>query len=140
MPRPCKCRRVEQMPGFTCFKPSGVPLSELSEVVLSVEELEAIRLRDLVGLEHEDCAGKMSVSRPTFHRILAAARQKVARALVNGEALKVAGGNFQLADQHLECLGCGHRWEGTVCRRTFCPACSGNNWRRLDQEIKTKEE
>jgi predicted DNA-binding protein (UPF0251 family) len=64
-------------------------MSELSEVVLSVEELEAIRLRDLTGIEHEACAEKMSVSRPTFHRILASARQKIARSLVNGEALRV---------------------------------------------------
>lgn len=133
MPRPPKCRRVEQMPGFTFFKPHGVPLAELSEVVLSVEELEAIRLRDLVGLEHEDCAEKMSVSRPTFHRVLASARQKVARALVNGAALKIAGGNFRLTSHQLECQGCGHRWEGTICcRRTICPACAGKNWHSLD--------
>ena len=122
MPRPPKCRRVEQMPGFTFFKPSGVPLAELSEVVLSVEELEAIRLRDLVGLEHEDCAEKMEVSRQTFQRIL-----------VNGAALKIAGGNFRLSNHLLECQGCGHRWEGTICcRRTVCPACAGKNWHSLD--------
>jgi len=133
MPRPSKCRRVEQLPGYTYFKPAGVPMSELTEVVLSVEELEAIRMRDLTGIEHEACAEKMSVSRPTFHRILAAARQKIARALVNGEALRVEGGNFKLTQHKLECTSCGHQWEGTICcRRTMCPLCYGREWKRAD--------
>ena len=58
MPRPPKCRRVEQFPGVTYFKPSGIPVSELTEVVLTVEEFESIRLRDLEGLEQEECAEK----------------------------------------------------------------------------------
>lgn len=133
MPRPPKCRRVEQLPGFTYFKPSGIPISELPEIILSVEELEAIRLRDMMGMEHESCAEKMSVSRPTFHRILAAARQKVAYALVNGAALRITGGNFRLAKYQLECRSCGHRWEGTICcRHTTCPSCSGREWHRIE--------
>lgn len=133
MPRPPKCRRVEQLPGYTYFKPAGVPLSELSEIVLSVEELEAIRLRDLAGLDHEVSAEKMSVSRPTFHRILASARQKIAQALVNGTALRVTGGNFKLTQYNLKCLACGHQWEGTICRRlTVCPLCYGKDWEKFD--------
>jgi predicted DNA-binding protein (UPF0251 family) len=133
MPRPPKCRRVEQFPGFTYFKPSGIRMSELSEIILTVEELEAIRLRDLLGMENEECAEKMSVSRPTFHRILAAARQKIAHALINGAALKITGGNFKLAQFKLECRSCGHQWEGTICcRRTLCPLCHINEWRRVD--------
>lgn len=133
MPRPSKCRRVEQLPGYTYFKPTGIPMSELSEVVLTVEELEAIRLRDLTGMEHEECAEKMLVSRPTFHRILASARQKVAQALINGKALRVTGGNYKLVQYKLKCLSCGHQWEGTICcRRTICPACYGSDWQRVD--------
>lgn len=133
MPRPPKCRRVEQFPGYTYFKPAGVPITDLSEVVLSVEEIEAVRLRDLAGMEHEACAEKMSVSRPTFHRILSSARQKIARALINGEALRVKGGNFKLARYRLKCTNCGHQWEGTICRRrTMCPLCHGNKWQRTD--------
>lgn len=64
---------------------------------MSVEELEAVRLRDLEGLEYETCARKMSVSRPTFHRIIVAARKKIAAALVTGAALRITGGNFRLA-------------------------------------------
>ncbi len=128
MPRPPKCRRVEQLPWVTYFKPSGIPMTELSEIVLSIEELEAIRLRDLSGLEHEECAERMS-----FHRVLASARQKVAQALVNGEALKVSGGNYKLAQHNLKCRSCGHHWEGTIHRRrTQCPSCCGKNWQRIE--------
>jgi predicted DNA-binding protein (UPF0251 family) len=133
MPRPPKCRRVEQLPGVTYFKPLGIPVKELEEIVISVEEIEAVRLRELVGLEYEECAEKMSVSRPTFHRILALARKKIAFALVNGAALKIAGGNFKLARYKLECRRCGFRWEETVCcRHTVCPACSQNDWKQID--------
>lgn len=135
MPRPPKCRRVEHLPGYTYFKPAGVPMSELSEIVLSVEELEAIRLRDLVGLDHEVSAEKMSVSRPTFHRILASARRKIAQALVNGTALRITGGNFKPVQYKLKCLACGHQWEGTVCcRLTMCPLCYGKDWQKVDSK------
>lgn len=130
MPRPPKCRMVEQLPKVTYFKPAGIPMPELTNVNLSVEELEAIRLRDLEGLEHEQCAEKMSVSRPTFHRILASARYKVADALTNGKALQVQGGNFRVMPGAMECTGCGHRWEGVPCRKnTRCPQCGSQAWR-----------
>ncbi|MCL6639233.1 MAG: DUF134 domain-containing protein [Firmicutes bacterium] len=129
MPRPPKCRRVEQYPGFTCFKPAGVPMPELAVVQLTIEEIEAVRLRDLEALEHEDCAARMSVSRPTFHRILASARQKIADAMVNGKAVRIEGGHYELATRKLKCIQCGHFWESTVCcRRTRCPKCHEINW------------
>jgi predicted DNA-binding protein (UPF0251 family) len=123
---------VEQFPEVTYFKPSGIPVSELSEIILTVEELESIRLRDLEGMEQEECAEKMAVSRPTFHRVLAAARQKVAFALVNGAALRITGGNFKLAHHRLSCRRCGQEWEGTICRCTVCPSCSVDDWQRID--------
>ncbi|AST56635.1 DNA-binding protein [Thermoanaerobacterium thermosaccharolyticum] len=71
-------------------------MHSLNEVVLTVEEFEAIRLKDLEGLEQEECAEKMKVSRPTFFRIIISAREKVADALVNGKAIKVEGGNYKV--------------------------------------------
>ncbi len=111
MSRPPKCRRVEFLPQLTYFKPAGVPIRELTEVVLTVEELEAVRLKDLMGLEQEACAEKMGVSRPTYHRILSSARQKIAEALINGKAIKVEGGNFRMAVRLYRCQDCGHQWE-----------------------------
>jgi uncharacterized protein len=94
MSRPFKCRRICFMPGVTYFKPAGIPLRFLEENCLSLEEMEAIRLRDLEQLE---CARKMNISRPTFQRVLASARRKIADGLLTGKALRIEGGNYELS-------------------------------------------
>ncbi|MFA5159469.1 MAG: DUF134 domain-containing protein [Candidatus Omnitrophota bacterium] len=91
MPRPFKCRRVCGTPGADYFKPRGIPLSDLQEIDLTLDEFEAIRLADLEGLYQEDAAKKMAISRQTFGNIIASAHKKVADAIVNGKALKIAG-------------------------------------------------
>ena len=96
MPRPPKCRRVAFLPEATYFKPAGIPLRLLDEVRLSVEEAEAVRLKELEGLEQAASAQRMNVSRPTFQRVLASARRKIADALLNGKAVRIEGGNFEL--------------------------------------------
>jgi len=104
MGRPLLWRRVNFIPPITYFKPAGVPLTALQEVCLSVEEAEAIRLKDLEGLEQEKCAERMSVSRSTFARVLASARQKMADALLNGKAIRIEGGNFEMALSRFRCI------------------------------------
>ena len=96
MPRKPKCRRVEFMPDVTYFKPAGIPFRFLEEVSLSLEETEAIRLRDIEELEQERAAKKMHISRQTFQRVLSMARQKTADALINGKAIRIGGGNYSL--------------------------------------------
>jgi predicted DNA-binding protein (UPF0251 family) len=103
-------RRVDSLPQVTYFKPAGIPLAQLQEVRLSIEEAEAIRLKDIEGLEQDDCAQKMSVSRPTFARILLSARQKIADALLNGKAIRIEGGNYEMAVRQFRC-GNGHEWQ-----------------------------
>ncbi|WP_459910698.1 DUF134 domain-containing protein [Desulfotomaculum defluvii] len=133
MARPPKCRQVERLPIVTYFKPQGIPMSQLSEVIITVEELEAVRLCDLEGMEQENCAEKMAVSRPTFHRIISAARGKIADALINGLAIRVEGGNYQVTLSKLKCKECGLKWEGTFCKRhTKCPNCSSKDWYSLE--------
>lgn len=110
MGRQPRWRRVDFMPQVTYFKPSGVPLAALQEVRLSIEEAEAIRLRDIEGLEQDDCAQNMSVSRTTFARILLSARQKMADALLNGKAIRIEGGNYEMAVRQFRC-GNGHEWQ-----------------------------
>jgi uncharacterized protein len=125
MPRPSKCRRVEYLPGITYFKPAGIPLRDLEEVSMSVEEAEAIRLKDLEGLEQEQGAEKMNISRPTFQRILASARKKIADALLNGKAVRIEGGNFELTWRRFRCHR-GHEWEldtPTSVLPERCPKC-----------------
>jgi len=92
MPRPPHCRRIEKTPAFTDFKPVGVPIGALETVVMTLDEFEALRLADFLGLYQEESAQRMGVSRPTFSRIVDSARRKVAQALVLGRRLRVEGG------------------------------------------------
>ena len=89
MSRPKKCRCVNCTPNTSYFKPRGIPVFQLEEVSLSLDELEAIRLADYEGCYHEDAATRMKVSRATFGRILSKARNKVAEAIVDGKALRI---------------------------------------------------
>ncbi len=121
------CRRVNFLPSVTYFKPAGIPLRELDEVCLSVEEVEAVRLKDIEDLEQEQCAASMNVSRPTFVRILDAARKKIAEALIEGKAIRIEGGNYEVAARHFRCQN-NHEWE--VLNETLinsspqlCPTC-----------------
>ena len=112
MPRPPKIRRVEQLPEVTYFKPPGIPLRKIEEVIVTVEEIEAIRLKDHEGLDQQDAADIMRVSRPTFQRILTSAHKKVAEALTYGKAIRIEGGTYRVAKRG---RGRGHggpRWEG----------------------------
>ena len=132
MPRPPKWRRVGALPPVTHFKPVGIPLHMLDAVQLSVEEAEAIRLRDLEGLEQEACAERMRVSRPTFHRVLASARSKLADALVNGKAIRIEGGNFEMAERVFRCAEDGQEWNVSFDTMVgdvppICPRCHGQN-------------
>ena len=134
MPRPKCCRKVGGKPNCTIFKPAGAPVSIIEEVVLSMDEFEAIRLADREGLYHEAAAERMNVSRSTFGRILEAARSKVARVLVEGLALRIEGSEIDLPDERtFECVQCRHQWAepyGTG-RPGECPACRGGGFRRI---------
>jgi predicted DNA-binding protein (UPF0251 family) len=103
-------RRVSSIPMVTYFKPSGAPMTVLEEVQLLVEEAEAIRLKDLEKLEQEEGARKMNISQSTFSRLLDSARQKIADALLNGKAIRIEGGNYEMAVRRFRCLR-GHEWE-----------------------------
>jgi len=84
------------MPGVSYFKPRAVPLAVLEEVILSVEELEALRLAHKEGLYQQAAAERMAVSRATFGRVLDSAHRKVTKALVEGCALRIEGGCFSM--------------------------------------------
>ena len=89
MPRPFRLRRVGFHPHITHFKPAGVRLAGLEEVVLTIDEFEAIRLKDYEDLDQTAAAKKMNISQPTFARLLDTARKKVAQALTEGRILQV---------------------------------------------------
>ncbi len=80
MSRPFCHRRIAGRPATPIFKPIGIPILELEEVVMTLDEFEAIRLADLDGLYQEQAAAQMNVSRATFSRIIEAAHRKLAEA------------------------------------------------------------
>lgn len=95
-PRPRIRRRVWSHPDVTYFKPAGVRMVSLEETVLTIEEFEAVRLKDHEDMDQTEAAKKMGVSQPTFQRIYESARKKIADALVNGKAIRIEGGHFRM--------------------------------------------
>jgi predicted DNA-binding protein (UPF0251 family) len=89
MPRPRLCRRIDFNYKVRYFKPQGVPLRFLEEVELTLEEAEAIRLKNIEGLEQTEASRKMKTSQSTFQRILSSAYKKITKALINGKAIKI---------------------------------------------------
>ncbi|NLX92545.1 MAG: DUF134 domain-containing protein [Clostridiales bacterium] len=111
MARPIKWRKIDSIPTVSYFTPSNEDVrADVPTNILLLEELEAIRLKDLEGLEQEECAQRMHVSRPTFQRILIAAREKTADSLINGKAIHIVGGNYTLNICPAKCLDCGKSW------------------------------
>jgi len=130
--RPQKDRFVTCDPTISYFKPRGVPLREMDEVRLTIDQMEAIRLADLEGFSQEEAGQKMGVSRATFGRIIQRAHHVVAEALIHGKAILLEGGNYQVrkAPRLFTCRDCGHPWEAACGsgRPEQCPACGGGNF------------
>lgn len=127
MPRPRKPRFVEFLPDVTYFKPAGVPMAALDEVRLGVDELEALRLKDLEGLDQEECARRMNLAQSTFQRLLAGAREKLTRGIVEGKAIRIEGGDYRFVARTFFCPECGSRWRREAPppagASEACPAC-----------------
>ena len=130
MARPTKWRRIENVPTIPYFIPSEKDIAEVPENILKLEELEAIRLKDLEGFEQSECAEKMEVSRPTIQSILLSAREKIADSLVNGKIIHIEGGNFTRNICPVRCPDCGKEWmesyenmESIKNGECACPSC-----------------
>lgn len=119
MARPQKCRTICSEPDYTSFNPQGILSSQ--NIILTLDEYEAIRLIDLEKLTHEQCSKQMNISRTTVTEIYESARHKIAESLVNGKSLIISGGNYKL------CNGT----ENPYCQNKFC--CKKNTF------IPTKE-
>jgi predicted DNA-binding protein (UPF0251 family) len=135
MPRPRRCRWIWALPNVSYFKPRGIPLSQLDEVILTVDEHEALRLSDVEGLDQEEAAKRMNISRQTFGRVLGSARKKISNAIINAKAIRIEGGDFITADRIFRCYSCGNIWEvphGTP-RPVSCPVCGNPNIHRVEE-------
>ena len=124
MSRPVKLREIKELPIYDYFKPIGVPMFSLEKIELKIEELEAMRLKDIEGLNQVECAEMMKISRQTFQLIIDEARKKVAIALTEGKIIKIEGGNYTLNICHYTCEKCGYSYESAYEQVIqICPKC-----------------
>lgn len=131
------CGLIDETIVSQTFIPQGQ--SRWPEVFIQLEELETVRLKDMVGLDQAECAEAMGVSRATFQRILGAARSKIATALVEGRPIIIRGGNYLIKNRVFKCVDCGNVWEAEPCaaggKHGFeipCPKCGDMKKMRLD--------
>ncbi|MCR4618798.1 MAG: DUF134 domain-containing protein [Lachnospiraceae bacterium] len=121
MPRPQRNRRICREPLYREFAPlrtitekpladkaaESVKDTDLKVVTLSLDEYEAIRMVDYIGLTHEQCAAHMRVSRTTVTEVYERARKKIADAIVNGKKLLIEGGNYSVCENASKNCMCG---------------------------------
>jgi uncharacterized protein len=103
----------------------------LDEVVLTIDEFEALRLADLQALSQEQAATKMKISRPTFGRIIEKARQTLVDAIVNGKAIRIEGGNYRTGQMfEFQCRNCKRSWRFSTesDEKKDCPHCKQRGW------------
>lgn len=128
MARPIKFRRVEFLPKCTYFVPWGKPKCEIQEIALNVEELEAMRLKDIEKLNQEECAERMHISRQTFQNIIDSAREKVAVALAEGNAIRIGGGYYTTNHCKFKCIDCNNIYQINFERdKNNCPKCGSKD-------------
>lgn len=138
MVRPLISRKVGYKPEVSYFKPRGIPMTKLHEVLLTVDQREAIRLADLEGMTHDDGGQYMGVSRSTFGRILRMARKILADAVINGKAINVQGGHYEMVaseESQIRCLNCRHKWKdgsGGDGKKN-CPMCHSSRLLKEEQ-------
>jgi uncharacterized protein len=119
---------VHQPPLFTAFKPIGVMKSSLQSLPMTLDEYEAIRLADYMGMDHAEAAEEMEISRSTFSRLVEQARKKTARFLVEGKELYIEGGNVHFRGNIIRCQDCGHMFNIKIgAPISNCPECESGN-------------
>jgi predicted DNA-binding protein (UPF0251 family) len=124
MPRPQDHRIVLEPPLFTEFKPMGLKGQDLEQIQLTLDEFEAFRLADYVGLSHATAADEMGISRPTFSRLIEKARRKIADFMILGKLLTIEGGSVHFRNNIIRCLSCGHMFKINIGNTiSECPAC-----------------
>ncbi len=134
MVRPRKMKSVEFNPKITYFKPQAVPLRDLENVELTIDELETLRLANIEKLNQTDAASKMKIHQSTFQRTLTRAREKLTDALVNGKAIKIQGGEYNMAKGDKT----GPEGKGPRTGRGL-GYCSGNDKAGFESEDKPRQ-
>ncbi len=128
MARPRMQRMIHTPPMYSGFKPTGVMGRALEQLEMTLDEYEAMRLADLIGLSQEEAAREMEISRPTFTRLIEAARRKSAQFLTQGRHLVIGGGPVHFRENVIRCHDCGHSFVLDINRDiNVCPSCGSGN-------------
>jgi uncharacterized protein len=128
VPRPRRKRSIYRPPLFASFKPAGVRGAGLERLELGLDEFEAIRLADYMGLDHLESAEQMNISRSTFSRLVERARHKVAQFLVEGRHLRIEGGDVHFQGNLIRCRGCGQLFQQALdIELDRCPGCGSTD-------------
>jgi predicted DNA-binding protein (UPF0251 family) len=132
MARPQNDRIVHGPPLFTEFKPIGVSSKNLDMIQITLDEFEALRLADYLGLDHSEAADEMEISRSVFTRLIEKARGNIARLIVEGKMLTIEGGNVHFKNNILKCNQCGHMFKIPFSQKVSeCPSCNSESLHNL---------
>ncbi len=127
MARPRIFRKISGKPEIRCFKPETDDLDSLEPIEVTIDEFEAIRLRDYHNVQQKKSAEIMGISQPTFHRILTSARKKISKALIEGNMIIIIGGEHISDKKKYKCDVCGFEWSNPKKEYNKCPECSSEN-------------
>jgi predicted DNA-binding protein (UPF0251 family) len=106
----------------------GIKGQDLEQILLTLDEFEALRLADFIGLSHAEAADEMEISRSTFTRLIEKARKKIADFIIKGKLLTIEGGSIHFRNNIIRCLSCGHMFKTNISSYiTECPACHSSD-------------
>ena len=142
MPRPRKFRRILEEPQTRCFKPENEKIGPSNPIEITLDEFESIRLKDYHDIQQKKSAEIMGISQPTFHRILTSARKKIAKALIDGNTIKIIGGNYITDKKRYKCNDCGFEWRSPEKEYDKCPDCKSEDINIIvgDEEVPKESE
>lgn len=133
MPRPKRLRKVVSPPAFKGYKPFGHEVKKKEAIELFYEEYEAIKLADYDSLSQVEASQIMGVSRPTFARIYTAARQKIAKAMVETRAINAVFGHAVLNKAWFLCHACSSKYTIPLdFKSKHCPLCKSKHYQPIE--------
>ena len=127
--RPKSIRKISFIPAVSGFRPYGdnIGKSRRACVFLLYEEYEALRLNDYEKHSQCESAAVMQVSRPTFTRIYMSAREKIAKAFVEGLQIVVEGGKVELDGNWYSCRKCKAMFSVENGEPLVCALCGSKD-------------
>lgn len=140
MSRPRIFRRILEEPQIRCFKPDKDKIEFIEPIKITIDEFEAIRLRDYHDIQQKKSAEIMGISQPTFHRILTSARKKISKALVDGNTITIVGEDYITDKERYKCNVCGFEWRSPEKEYDNCPDCQSKDINNImgEDEVSTK--